>query len=451
MEDKQLKSIDIAAKAIVNRFGAVELKSITNKIHPDLKGVKALSIHKALKEMESSEYVVKDDVLKIIYFDITYDRTEEVLKAKDEYKEWDIIDWESIKDYQDTYNLPLCEKGELLYNYCCSLNKELLENKQLFSFRFSNYVNTHKIISKCSITKFILEPFKLPTWDIELEALIIDAIYNQSSWLCYGRSRNDRIKFSWIDEAISSVEGLTREDFETINQLAQAATNFYGVISLKNFHKLMKLYYKDLKVSREELDILFSKVNEENNLFYFNKHLVTDRIYDWSFDLFKDETIRKIDPEAYDSYKNKKDKKSSIAPIDTNLITEYSYSMIKKMQENKKFLVLSKTELLKHLDISYLKETENYKLLENYYINIGGKYKEDIRRFRIIFNRYVNNCGDNSANIVRHFFLATKFAEHEEANVEHLLLLVQKAFNEAPLWVNNGFSALEIKGLNLSK
>ncbi|MGD1821447.1 MAG: hypothetical protein ACPKM0_01645 [Pleomorphochaeta sp.] len=447
MDAIQLSAIDIAAKGIVNRFGAVELNSITNKIHPDLKGVKASSIHKVLKETESSEYVVKDDVLKIIYFDITYDRTDEVLKAKDEYKEWNTITWEDIEPYIDTYDLPLCEKAQLLFNYCCSINKDLVENKQLFAFRFSNYVNTHKIISKCSITKFILEPFKLPTWDIELEALIIDAIYNQTSWLCYGRCRNERVKYAWIDKAISSVEKLTETEFNTINQLAQAATNFYGVISLKNFHKLLKLYYKEIKISRDELNELLNAFNEESNIFYFNKHLVTDRIYDWSFDLFKDETIRKIDPESFDKYKNNKNKQTSIAPIDTNLITEYSFSVIRQMQEQKKLLVLSKNELLKYLDISHVKETENYKYLENYYINIGGKYKEDMTRFRIIFNRYVNNCGDNSPNIIRHFFLATGFSDHEEANVEHLLLVVQKAFNEAPRWLNNGFSAMEIKGL----
>ena len=156
MDNTQLKAIDIAAKALVNRFGAIELKSITNKIHPDLKGVKALSIHKVLKETESSEYVVKDDVLKIIYFDITYDRTDEVLKAKDEYKAWDTITWDDIKEYQDTYDLPLCDKAKQMFNYCCSINKDLIENKQLFAFRFSNYVNTHKIIAKCSITKLTI-------------------------------------------------------------------------------------------------------------------------------------------------------------------------------------------------------------------------------------------------------------------------------------------------------
>lgn len=448
MNNQQLSAIDIAAKAIVNRFGAVELKSITNKIHPDLKGVKAVSIHKVLRETESSEYIVKDEVLKIIYFDITYDRTDEVLKAKDEYKQWDIIDWNCIKDYLDTYNLPLCEKAQNLFNYCCTINKDLVENRQLFAFRFSNYVNTHKIISKCSITKFLLEPFKLPTWDIELESLIISAIYNQSSWLCYGRNRNERIKFSWIDRAISSLDNLTKETFDKINQLAQASTNFYGVISLKNFHKLFKLYYKEIKITRDELDTLLMNFHEESNIFYFNKHLVTDRIYDWSFDLFKDETIKLIDKEGFNNYKNNKNNESSIAPIDTNLITEYCYSKIKNSQNQKKFLVLKKSDLLKYLDISYVKETENYKLLENYYINIGGKYKDDMRRFKIIFNRYVNSCGDNSPNVIRHFFLATRFPDYENANVEQLLILVQKAFNEAPLWINNGFSAIEIKGLS---
>ncbi|MGD1817613.1 MAG: hypothetical protein ACPKNR_11320 [Pleomorphochaeta sp.] len=446
MNAEQLSAIDIAAKALVNRFGAIELKDITNKVHPELKGVKAVSIHKVLKESESAEYVVKDDVLKIIYFDITYDRTEEVLKAKNEYKQWDAITWDDIKDYQDTYDLPLCKKAQELFNYCCSINKELVDNKQLFAFRFSNYVNTHKIISKCSITKFLLDPFKLPVWNIELESLILEAIFNQTSWLCFGRTRNERIKLTWMEEARETVN-LSEEKFETVFRLAKAATNFYGVISLKNFHKLLKIYYKDITLSRDELKAIFEKVNNESSLFFFNNYIVTDRIYDWSFDLFKEETLQKLDTEAYAKYKTEKNNNTSISPLDTNLIAEYSFSMIKKMQEQKKFLVLSKDELLKYIDISNIKETENYINLENYYVKIGGAYKDNLKIFRAIFNRYVNNCGDNSPNIVRHFFLATKFSEHEEANIEYLLLLVQKAFNEAPKWVNNGFSAIDISHL----
>lgn len=444
MTAEQKSAIDIAAKGLVNRFGAIKLENITNKIHPSLKGVKAISIHKQLRETESSEYIVKDDVLKIIYFDITYDRTEEVLQAKDEYKEWKLITWEDIKDYQDTYDLPLCDKAKVLFNYCCSINKDLIENKQLFAFRFSNYVNTHKIVSKCSITKFLLEPFKLPVWDKELESLIYDAIYNQTSWLCYGRSRNERISHSWLNKANESVKDLSREDFEKVYLLAKAATNFYGVISIKNFQRLLKIYYKEIKISRDELTTMFMNFDDESRLFLFANHLVTDRIYDWSFDLFKDETLQKLDPENFSNYKNNKNKETNITPLDTNLITEYSFAMIKKQQENKKFLVLAKDELLKYLDRSHLKETENYINLENYYIQIGGYYKENIKLFRQIFNSYVNNCGDNSPNIVRNFFLSTRFSEHEDANLEYLLLLVQKAFNEAPKWINNGFSALEI-------
>lgn len=448
MDKNQLNAIDIAAKALVNRFGAIELKSITNKIHPDLKGVKALSIHKVLKETESSEYIVKDDILKIIYFDITYDRTNEVLKAKNEYKQWDVISWDDIKDYQDTYDLPLCEKALQMFNYCCSINKDLIENKQLFAFRFSNYVNTHKIIAKCSITKFLLEPFNLPTWDIELEALIIEAIYNQSSWLCYGRCRNERIRYAWVDKAFNSVDNLNEKDFEKINQLAQAATNFYGIISIKNFQKLIKIYYKDIKISRDELDTLFSNYEEESNIYYLNKNLVTDRIYDWSFDLFKDESIRKIDPEGFDAYINQKDKQTAIVQIDTNLITQYIISSIKKLQENKKFLVLKKEDLLKYLDLGYLKETENYLILENIYKSFSGRYSNNITRFKIIFNRYANCPGDNAANMIRHFILASKFAQNDDDNIEKYLITIQKAFNEAPRWINNGFSALEVKSIN---
>ena len=444
MTAEQKKAIDIAAKGLVNRFGAIKLEDITNKIHPDLKGVKAVSIHKILKESESAEYIVKDDVLKIIYFDITYDRTEEVLSAKDDYKQWKIITWEDIKDYTDTYDLPLCKRAQELFNYCCHINKDLIENKQLFAFRFSNYVNTHKIVSKCSITKFLLDPFKLPTWDKGLEALIYDAIDNQTSWLCYGRARNERIANKWVDVAINSVEGLTKKQFDTIFILAQAATNFYGVISIKNFQRLIKIYYKDIKISRDELITLFKNFDDESRLFLFDNHLVSDRIYDWSFDLFKDETLQKLDAKAFNEYKANKNKDTSIAPLDTNLITEYSYAMIKKLQSSKKFLVLNKEELLKYLDRSHLKLTENYKNLEDYYIKIGGIYKDNIKIFRQIFNSYVNNCGDNSPNIVRHFFLATQFSQHDDANIEYLLLLVQKAFNEAPKWINNGFSALEI-------
>ncbi len=447
MNPEQITSIDIAAKALVNRFGAIRLEDITNKIHPDLKGVKALSIHKVLKESESAEYIVKDDVLKIIYFDITYDRTEEVLKAKNEYKEWKSICWDDIKDYQDTYDLPLCDKAQELFDYCCKINKDLIENKQLFAFRFSNYVNTHKIISKCSITKFLLDPFQLPAWDIELEELIFEAINNQTSWLCFGRSRNQRIKTSWIEVAIKSVEGLKKKDFETIFKLAKAATNFYGVISIKNFQKLIKIYYKNIKISRDELITLFSNFEDESSFFLFANYLVSDRIYDWSFDLFKDETLQKLDPENFKNYKSQKLKETSIIPLDTNLITEYSFAMIKKLQEGKKFLVLKESELLNYLDRSTVKETQNYKILEDYYISIESKYSKDIKKYRKIFNSYVNNCGDNSPNIVRNFFLATRFTEKENANVEYLLLLVQKAFNEAPKWINNGFSALEIGSL----
>lgn len=448
MTAEQIKAIDIAAKGLVNRFGAIKLEDITNKIHPDLKGVKAISIHKILKETESSEYIVKDNVLKIIYFDITYDRTDEVLSAKDEYKPWKIITWDDIKDYTDTYDLPLCKRAQELFNYCCHINKDLVENKQLFAFRFSNYVNTHKIVSKCSITKFLLDPFKLPTWDKGLEALIYDAIDNQTSWLCYGRARNERISNKWVDVAINSVEGLTKQQFDTIFKLAQAATNFYGVISIKNFQRLIKIYYKDIKISRDELVTLFKNFDDDSRLFLFDNHLVSDRIYDWSFDLFKDETLQKLDAKGFNDYKANKNKDTSIAPLDTNLITEYSYAMIKKLQSSKKFLVLGKEDLLKYLDKSHLKLTENYKNLEDYYIKIGGIYKDNIKIFRQIFNSYVNNCGDNSPNIVRNFFLSTQFSQHDDANIEYLLLLVQKAFNEAPKWINNGFSALEIASVS---
>jgi hypothetical protein len=249
-----------------------------------------------------------------------------------------------------------------------------------------------------------------------------------------------------MEEAREIVK-LSEEKFQTLFRLAKAATNFYGVISLKNFHKLLKIYYKDITLSRDELKALFEKVNNESSLFFFNNYIVTDRIYDWSFDLFKEETLQKLDTEAYAKYKTEKNNNTSISPLDTNLIAEYSFSMIKKIQEQKKFLVLSKDELLKYIDISNIKETENYINLENYYVKIGGAYKDNLKIFRAIFNRYVNNCGDNSPNIVRHFFLATKFSEKQEANIEYLLLLVQKAFNEAPKWINNGFSAIDISHL----
>ncbi len=447
MDAEQLNAIDTGAKALVNRFGAIELEDITNKIHPALKDVKAATIHNILKESESSEYIVKDEVLKIIYFDITYDRTNEVLKAKDEYKQWESITWEDIKDYKDTYDLPMCIKAQELFQHCCTLNKDLEKNKQLFAFRFSNYVNTHKIISKCSITKFLLDPFKLPSFDKELEAMIIDAINDQTSWLCFGRTRNQRKKETWIDVAINSVEGLSKSNFDIIYKTARAATNFYGVVSIKNFQKLIKIYYKDIKMSREQLSTLFKAFADDGKLFLFANHLVSERIYDWSFDLFKDATLKKLDSEAFENYRENKNKDTSITPLDTNLISEYSFAMIKKQQEGKKFLVLKNEELLKYLDRGHLKETENFINLENYYVQIGGIYKDNLKMFRKIFNSYVNNCGDNSPNIVRNFFLATKFSNHEGANFEYLLLLVQKAFNEAPKWINNGFGSLELKNV----
>ncbi len=444
MTDEQKNAVDIAAKGLANRFGAVKLEDITNKIHPSLKGVKATSIQKALKESESSEYIVKDDILKIIYFDITYDRTEEVFAAKNEYKPWDTITWEDIKDYQDSYDLPLCQKGEELFAYCCQINKDLVNNKQLFAFRFSNYVNTHKIISKCSFSKFLLEPFKLPTWDKGLEAKMIEAITNQTSWLCYGRSRKERIKQTWFENAQTSVKGLSKTNFEKVWQTAVAATNFYGVISIKNFQRLLKIYYKDIKISREEIKTIFTYFNNESNIFLFENYFVTDRIYDWSFDLFRDETLQKIDPNGFTNYRKNKNKDTGLSPLDTNLITEYSFETIRQNQARKKFLVLSKEELFKYLDRSYLKETENYINLENYYIRLGGFFKDNIQIFRRIFNSYVNNCGDDSSQIIRNFFLSTHFSQQEGANLEFLLLLVQKAFNEAPKWINNGFSAIEI-------
>jgi hypothetical protein len=85
MTDKQNEALVVAATALVNRFGSIKIEDLTNKIHPELKGVRKTTLLKELKALDNNYFKVEDDILKISYFTELYDRTSTILASLEEY------------------------------------------------------------------------------------------------------------------------------------------------------------------------------------------------------------------------------------------------------------------------------------------------------------------------------------------------------------------------------
>lgn len=445
MTKEQLEVLQKAATAIVNRFGAVRVENLTNKIHPQLKGVRKTSIVKELKEMRDDNFYIEDDILKISYFASGYDRSPSILESSKEYKEWTTIAWEDIEEYADARTLPFTKEAEELFSYCCSKKQSLKEHRDVFSFRLANYANTHDYFSNCTIIKYILEPFGLNPLDDRLKELLKETLNSQPSWLKNGRSEKDRIKEIWKEENRESVKVLTEKEYKKLSETTVSVAEFYGIISLRNYYKLLKRYNKKLKLDKDQLRQYLSTFREESGLFFFDDFIISSKIYDWNFSCWKMETLKMIDPDGYIEYRKRERNYNKIVALDTNIILHYAITSLIRLQKDKPFFIPTEEELLKYSDLNYLKKTQSLMELEDLYIKNNCKYSNDMKKFEGIFRKYANMPGDNVGIILGQFFEESGFTKiNDGTKIKEILRLTRIALNTLPRWINNGFSVNEM-------
>jgi hypothetical protein len=453
MTDIQNKALVVAATALVNRFGSIRIDDLTNKIHPELKGVRKATLLKELKALDNNYFNVENDILKISYFTELYDRTSSILASLEEYKPWKIITWEDIKDYSDLHRFPLSETADKFFDYCLNINPEMKNTKDIFSFRLSNYVNTHDFIYLASLNRFILQPFNLPCYNQELLEKAYEACKSQTSWLKAGKTENDRIKYSWRERANISVERFSVEMKSAIDDIALSSVNFYGIIPIRKLKKIISTYHKNWNITTDELTTYLGCFTEESGLFPFDKYIGTKDLYTWVYDYFKDETLSLIDFTGFTNYQQSKNDYKNVTTFSTNNILEYIVQQLVNDQNKKPFQVPTEKELLQWKTKSYCMLTTSYTDFENLYIEEKGFYSDNLGKLREIFNIYSNMVGDNVTLILGDFFKAIKVDGDEstlnKTATSRLMQISQAAFANAPRWRHNGSSSIEI--LSLSK
>ncbi len=448
MTDKQNEALVVAATALVNRFGSIKIEDLTNKIHPELKGVRKTTLLKELKALDNNYFKVEDDILKISYFTELYDRTSTILASLEEYKPWKIITWEDIKDHSDLHRFPLSETAEEFFEYCLTINPKMKNIKEVFSFRLSNYVNTHDFIYLASLNRFILQPFDLPCYNQQLLERAYEACKSQTSWLKAGKSENDRIKYAWRERADKAVERFTSKMKSSIDDISLSSVNFYGIISIRMLKKIISTYHKEWKITTDELKAYLGCFTEESGLFPFDKYIGSKDLYTWVYDYFKDETLSYIDPNGFANYQKNKGDYKNVTTFSTNIILEYIVQQLVNDQNTKPFQVPTEKELLQWKTKSYCMPTTSYNDFENLYIEEKGFYADDLDKLREIFNIYSNMIGDNVTSILGDFFKALK-VDGDESTVSksatsRLMQISQAAFANAPRWRHNGSSSTEI-------
>lgn len=451
MTDKQNEALVVAATALVNRFGSIKIENLTNKIHPELKGVRKATLLKELKALDNNYFKVEDDILKISYFTKLYDRTSTILSSLEEFKPWGIITWNDIKDYSDLHRFPLSEKAEKLFDYCLKINPKMKNTKDIFSFRLSNYVNTHDFIYLASLNRFILQPFELPCYNQELLEIAYEACKSQTSWLKAGKTENDRVKFAWREKADKAVERFTKEMKSAIDDIALSSVNFYGIVPIRKLKKIISTYHKNWMITTDELSEYLACFTEDSGLFPFDKYIGTKDLYTWTYDYFKDETLSYIDQVGFNNYKKSKNDYKSVTTYSTNNILEYIVKQLVNDQNGKPFQVPTEKELLQWKTKSYCMPTTSYIDFENLYIEENGYYSNNLDKLREIFSTYSNMVGDNVTTILGDFFLALKIdgdsSKLNKSAKSKLKKISQPAFANAPRWRHNGSSSIEIISL----
>lgn len=448
MTEKQDEALVLAATALVNRFGSIKIEELTNKIHPELKGVRKTTLVKELKNIDNNYFKVEDEILKISYFTELYDRTSTILASREEFEPWKIITWDDIKDYTDLHKFPLSETAEEFFNDCLKINPKMKSAKEIFSFRLSNYVNTHDFLYLASLNRFILQPFELPCYNQELLEKAYQACKSQSSWLKAGKCDSSRIKYAWREKANGSVERFTDKMKSTIDDIALSSVNFYGIVPIRKLKKIISTYHKDWNITSQELKTYLSCFTEDSGLFTFDKYIGTTDLYTWVFDYFKDETLSYIDQGGFNNYQKCKNDYKNVTTFSTNNVLEYIVQQLVNDQNKKPFQVPTEKDLLNWKSKSYCMPTTGYKDFENLYVEENGFYSKDLDKFRFIFNTYSNMVGDNVPSILGDFFKAIKVDGSEctvsETAKSRLMQISQAAFANAPRWRHNGSSSIEI-------
>jgi hypothetical protein len=451
MTDKQVEALVVAATALVNRFGSIKIEDLTNKIHPELKGVRKTTLAKELNAIENNYFNVTDGVLKISYFTDLYDRTDSIFESYEDFGSWNVITWDDLKDYSDLHRFPLSEKAEEFFNYCLKFNPNMKNAKEIFSFRLSNYVNTHDFTYLASLYRFILQPYQLPVYNQELLELAFDTCDSQTSWLKAGKSEKERICYRWRAKADKAVERFTKPMRDAIDEIALASVNLYGIISYRKLRKIINLYHRDWKVTSDELEAYLSQFTEDSGLFSFDKYIGSKDLYTWTYDYFKDETLNFIDPAGFENYQKSKSDFRNVTTFSTNNVLEYIVQQLVNDQNGKPFFIPSEKELLNYRSKSYCKPTVGYTEFENLYVEKNGFYSYNLDKVRSIFNTYSNMVGDDVTTILGDFFKALKidgeYSTLDEEAKSQLMQKSQAAFANAPRWRHNGFSSEEMMSL----
>lgn len=452
MTDKQREALSVAATALVNRFGSIELSRITNKIHPELKGVRKTTLINELNNIKNDNFSIQDDILKISYYTKGYDRSNAIIASFSDYVEWKVITWDDIKDYANPHKFPLSKEAEYFFEKYIKPTHNTTNAKDIFSFRLSNFVNTQEYFYTSSLSRYILEPYGLPFFDQELLNDAYIAIAHQTSWLRAGRTANERIAQNWRVKADSSVPRFNKKMKKTIDEIAIAGVKLYGIIPLAKLRKVINLYHSDWKVKNDELSIYFNNFTEETGLFLFDKYLGSTDLYNWSIEYFQDATLNSIDSVGYANYKANKGNYRAVSTFNTGKVLQFVVQQLINEQNGKPFYIPSEKELLKYSDKSYVKETAAYKTFEDLYVKEGGYYANNLNEFRRIFNVYSNMVGDDVTTIISDFFNAIKIETPDstlsKSAKSDLMQLSQGAFANAPRWRHYGISSSEIINVN---
>ena len=455
MTDKQKEALSVAATALVNRFGAIETSYLTNKIHPELKGVRKTSLVKELKAMENENFSVEDDILKISYYTKGYDRSDAIIASFADYKEWKLITWEDIKEYSNSHKFPLSFEAQEFFDKYIKATHKSANAKDIFSFRLSNFVNTQEYFYTSSLSRYILEPYGLHFYDQELLSDAYRAIAAQTSWLRAGRTASERIAHSWRVKADEAVPRFTKKMRDSIDSIAKSSVNLYGIIPLSKLRKVINNYHRDWNVKKDELALYFSKFVEETGLFLFDKYLGTTDLYNWSLEYFQDATLNSIDPAGFANYKANKGNYKAVTTFNTGNVLQYVVQQLINEQNGKPFFIPSEKELLEYNNKSFVKETVSYKTFEDLYVSEGGYYANNLDEFRRIFNVYSNMVGDNVTAIISDFFNAIKIETPEstlsDSAKSDIMQLSQGAFATVPRWRHYGISSSEIINIGKSK
>ncbi|MBK5201938.1 MAG: hypothetical protein JJE21_10495 [Spirochaetaceae bacterium] len=453
MTDKQNAALTVAATALVNRFGSIEISMLTNKIHPELKGVKKTTLVKELKNIENENFSVQNDILKISYYTKSYDRSDAIIASFADFEEWKVITWEDIKEYSNSHNFPLSKEAEDFFARYIKSTHISANAKDIFSFRLSNFVNTQEYFYNSSLSRYILEPYGLHFYDQELLTSAYNAIAHQTSWLRAGRTADKKIAQSWRVRADSSVPRFNKKMRNAIDKIATASVKLYGIIPLSKLRKVINTYHSDWCVKKDELALYFSNFTEETGLFLFDKYLGTTDLYNWSLEYFQEATLNSIDTVGYSNYKANKGNYKAVTTFNTGKVLQFVVQQLINEQNGKPIFVPSEKELLNFANPSYVKETAGYKTFENLYISKGGYYSNNIDEFRRIFNIYSNMVGDDVTSIISDFFKAIKIetpdSKLSESSKSDIMQLSQGAFANAPRWRHYGISSSEI--INIGK